>query len=131
MTTQPPPSRPRRRPFPGSGSGRDRAEAVDASAARQARSVTEALLRTKDVLSRELDRVAALDGTIREDGERLRGAREEHAGMGGTMRGARGVMRRLGRQDVRDAVILRCAIAFYWATVAYVLWSRIKVPFLP
>lgn len=97
----------------------------------QAMSITASLLRTKEMMAHELDRVAALDSTINEDGALLNDAKEEHLGMGGTMKGARGVMKRLGRQDVRDAMILRCAIVFYWFAVVYVLWSRIKIPFLP
>lgn len=102
-----------------------------ASATHQAMSITASLERTRGMMARELERVTALDSTINDDGALLSDAKDEHVGMGGTMRGARGVMRKLGRQDVRDAIILRCAIAFYWCAVAYVLWSRIKVPFLP
>lgn len=83
------------------------------------------------MMSAELDRVTTLNTTIDDDGNLLQDAKEEHAGMGGTMKGARSMMRKLGRQDVRDAIVLRCAIVFYWGVVAYVLWSRIKVPFLP
>mmetsp|Transcript_45888 Transcript_45888/g.97481 ORF Transcript_45888/g.97481 Transcript_45888/m.97481 type:complete len:141 (+) Transcript_45888:166-588(+) len=101
------------------------------SATHQAQSITASLLRTKNMMSQELDRATSLNTTINDDGAMLHDAREEHEGMGGTMLGARKVMGRLGRQDVRDAVVLRCAICFYWATVAYVLWTRIKVPFLP
>mmetsp|Transcript_1192 Transcript_1192/g.2209 ORF Transcript_1192/g.2209 Transcript_1192/m.2209 type:complete len:83 (+) Transcript_1192:254-502(+) len=82
-------------------------------------------------MSQELDRMSTLNTTIHDDGALLHDAKEEHEGMGGTMKGARKMMGRLGRQDVRDAIVLRCAIIFYWVVVAYVLWSRIKVPFLP
>lgn len=82
-------------------------------------------------MSAELDRVSSLNTAIEDDGAMLRNARDEHADMGGTMSGARRVMGRLGRQDVRDAVILRCAVAFYWTVVVYVLWTRFEVPFLP
>ena len=82
-------------------------------------------------MQQELDRVSTLSTTINDDGALLHSAREEHVGMGGTMKGARGMLRKLGRQDVRDAVILRCCVIFYWTVVAYVLWSRIKIPFLP
>mmetsp|Transcript_7699 Transcript_7699/g.16604 ORF Transcript_7699/g.16604 Transcript_7699/m.16604 type:complete len:129 (+) Transcript_7699:60-446(+) len=101
------------------------------SATQQAQSVTTSLLRTKNMMQQELERVSSLNTTINDDGALLNSTKEEHIGMGGTMKGARGVLRKLGRQDVRDAVILRCAIIFYWMVVAYVLWSRIKVPFLP
>jgi hypothetical protein len=75
--------------------------------------------------------VSHLSTTIDDDGALLSKSREEHVGMGGTMKGARGMLRKLGRQDVRDAFILRGAVVFYWVVVVYVLWSRIKVPFLP
>ncbi len=83
------------------------------------------------MMAQELERVANLNTTIRDDGALLQGAKEEHLGMEGTMKDARGVMKKLTRQDVRQAIILRCAIVFYWCVVAYVLWSRVKVPFLP
>mmetsp|Transcript_21095 Transcript_21095/g.47605 ORF Transcript_21095/g.47605 Transcript_21095/m.47605 type:complete len:123 (+) Transcript_21095:132-500(+) len=101
------------------------------SATHQAQSVTTSLRRTKDMLSQELDRVANLNTTIVDDGALLSETKDEHEGMGGTMKGAKSTMHKLGRQDIRDAFILRMAIVFYWACVAYVLWTRIKVPFLP
>lgn len=101
------------------------------SAAHQAQSVTTSLRRTKDMLSQELDRVANLNTTIVDDGALLSETKNEHEGMGGTMKGAKHTMHKLGRQDIRDAFILRMAIVFYWACVSYVLWTRIKIPFLP
>jgi len=101
------------------------------SATHQAQSVTRALLRTKEMMQQELERVSTLNTTINDDGALLLGAKEEHIGMGGTMKGAKGALNKLGRQDVRDAIFLRCALLFYWIVVVYVLWSRIKVPFLP
>lgn len=82
-------------------------------------------------MSAELERVSNLNTTINDDGDLLKNAKEEHADMGGTMKGAKKVMGKLGRQDVRDAIVLRCACVFYWGAVVYVLWTRIKVPFLP
>lgn len=101
------------------------------SATHQAQSITTSLLRTKNMMEQELNRVSTLNNTITDDGALLQTARDEHTDMGGTMKGARGLMKRLGRQDVRDAIILRCSIIFYWLVVMYVLWSRIKIPFLP
>ena len=101
------------------------------SATHQAQSVTTALLRTKDMMQQELERVSTLNTTINDDGALLHDAKEEHVGMGGTMKGAKGALGKLGRQDVRDAIVLRCALVFYWIVVVYVLWSRIKIPFLP
>ena len=101
------------------------------SATHQAQSITTSLLRTKNMMEQELNRVSTLNNTITDDGAMLQTARDEHTDMGGTMKGARGLMKRLGRQDVRDAIILRCSIIFYWLVVMYVLWSRIKIPFLP
>jgi hypothetical protein len=82
-------------------------------------------------MEQELSRVSSLSTTIEEDGTLLSDAKNEHVGMGGTMKGARGMLNKLKRQDVRDAFVLRGAVLFYWGVVAYVLWSRIKVPFLP
>ena len=101
------------------------------SATHQAQSITTSLLRTKNMMAQELNRVSTLNTTINDDGTLLNTAKDEHTNMGGTMKSTKGVMKRLGRQDVRDAVILRCAIIFYWLVVIYVLWTRIKIPFLP
>jgi hypothetical protein len=83
------------------------------------------------MMEQELSRVSSLSSTIQQDGVLLQDAKSEHVGMGGTMKGAKGILSKLKRQDVRDAVVLRAAVIFYWAVVGYVLWSRIKVPFLP
>lgn len=83
------------------------------------------------MMEQELNRVSSLSTTIAEDGNMLNDAKNEHVGMGGTMKGAKGMLGKLKRQDVRDAFILRGAVVFYWVVVAYVIWSRIKVPFLP
>jgi len=129
-----PPSRPqpkpRKRP---NDNGADRREQnqSSSSATHQAQSVTTTLLRTKEMMQQELERVSTLNTTINDDGALLHDAKEEHVGMGGTMKGAQGAMSKLGRQDIRDAIILRCALVFYWIVVVYVLWTRIKIPFLP
>ena len=101
------------------------------SSTHQAQSITTSLLRTKNMMAQELNRVSTLNTTINDDGTLLNTAKDEHTNMGGTMKSTKGVMKRLGRQDVRDAIILRCSIIFYWLVVIYVLWTRIKIPFLP
>lgn len=82
-------------------------------------------------MEQELSRVSSLSSAIQDDGALLDDAKSEHVGMGGTMKGARGMLNKLKRQDVRDAFVLRAAVIFYWVVVAYVLWTRIKLPFLP
>ena len=114
-------SRPRRRP----------AAPQNDSASRTAQSITSSLLNTKSMMEQELSRVSSLSSTIQEDGDLLKDAKSEHVGMGGTMKGAKGTLNKLKRQDLRDAFVLKVAVIFYWTVVAYVLWSRIKVPFLP
>ena len=101
------------------------------SATQAAQSVTASLLHTKSMMEQELSRVSNLSSTIEEDGALLTNAKNEHVGLGGTMKGARGTLNKLKRQDVRDAFVLRLAIIFYWMVVAYVLSTRIKIPFLP
>ena len=83
------------------------------------------------MMEQELSRVSSLSSAIQDDGALLDDAKSEHVGMGGTMKGARGMLNKLKRQDVRDAFVLRAAVIFYWVVVAYVLWTRIKLPFLP
>ncbi len=125
-----PQSKPRKRPNTNGGAAR-RDQNSSSSATHQAQSVTSTLLRTKEMMQQELERASTLNTTINDDGALLHGAKEEHVDMGGTMKGAQGAMRTLGRQDIRDAIILRCALVFYWIVVVYVLWTRIKIPFLP
>ena len=131
-----PPSRPQPKPRQRSNNNNNNAacreqNSSSSSATHQAQSVTSTLLRTKEMMQQELERVSSLNTTINDDGALLHDAKEEHVGMGGTMKGAKGALGKLGRQDVRDAIILRCALVFYWIVVVYVLWSRIKIPFLP
>ena len=101
------------------------------SATHQAQSITSTLLRTKNMMSQELSRVSTLNTTITDDGALLSSARTGHEQLGGTMQNSKGVMKKLSRQDVRDAFILKVAVMFYWFVVGYVIWSRIKIPFLP
>ena len=101
------------------------------SATHQAQSITSTLLRTKTMMEQELSRVTSLNTTISDDGALLSNAREGHEQLGGTMHSSKGVMKKLSRQDVRDAFILKMVVIFYWVVVGYVLWSRIKIPFLP
>lgn len=132
----PPSSRPqskaaRQRPKSNGAASRREQNSSSSSATHQAQSVTTTLLRTKEMMQQELERVSTLNTTINDDGALLNDAKEEHVGMGGTMKNAQGAMRKLKTQDIRDAIILRCALVFYWIVVVYVLWTRIKIPFLP
>mmetsp|Transcript_17130 Transcript_17130/g.23542 ORF Transcript_17130/g.23542 Transcript_17130/m.23542 type:complete len:162 (-) Transcript_17130:228-713(-) len=114
----------------GKGNAQKSSSSASLSTAQEARNITESLRHTKNMMSQELERVSNLHTVIEEDDKHLSEAKDDHMDMGGAVKGARGALRKLGRQDVQEAVILRCAVFFFYSVAFYVFWSRVRIPFL-
>lgn len=99
-------------------------------AAEDAKNITKSLLRTKTLLSQELDRVTSLNQTIDEDNSMLQKTSDDHMFLDNVVSGARKALRSLRSQDNRDSVILWSSAAFFYVVVLYVVWTRIRIPFL-
>jgi len=100
------------------------------NAAEEAKRITSSLLRTKKLMRQELERVSEVSKVIKDDEKILKETKTEHLGLGGITKGAKGALGKLKRQDMRDVVVLWLSLSFYGIVAVYVLWSRIRIPFL-
>eukprot|EP00568_Trieres_chinensis_P008302 CAMPEP_0183314990 /NCGR_PEP_ID=MMETSP0160_2-20130417/50308_1 /TAXON_ID=2839 ORGANISM="Odontella Sinensis, Strain Grunow 1884" /NCGR_SAMPLE_ID=MMETSP0160_2 /ASSEMBLY_ACC=CAM_ASM_000250 /LENGTH=116 /DNA_ID=CAMNT_0025480447 /DNA_START=93 /DNA_END=440 /DNA_ORIENTATION=+ len=66
----------------------------------QDRDVAESLRRTNAMMQQGLESVSGLRGAIDSDGKILRDANEDHQGMSGNVKGARGTLLRLRAQEM-------------------------------
>lgn len=51
-------------------------------------------------------------------------------GMKGGIKGAKGSLNRLKLKEKEDEIIFWASILFFYFVVLYVLWTRIRIPFL-
>lgn len=100
------------------------------SATEEAHTITSSLLRTKHLMEQNLERTHEASNVLQSDEHALREAREGQMDLGGTVKGAVGALRALKHQDIQERIYLMCAIGFYCCVVMYVIWTRIRIPFL-
>mmetsp|Transcript_22862 Transcript_22862/g.32728 ORF Transcript_22862/g.32728 Transcript_22862/m.32728 type:complete len:144 (-) Transcript_22862:87-518(-) len=100
------------------------------STADEARSITKSLRRTQNLLSQELHRVAHVSEAIDADGKLLGDTKETHLVMNDTVKGANAALRNLELQKRKETLVLTGSMVFFFLVVAYVLWTRIRIPFI-
>jgi hypothetical protein len=100
------------------------------SAAQDAKLITHSLQRTKQMMHQELNRLNAVAETIDKDGKILNQTKDEHLGMKGGIRGAKGSLGKLKLKEREDQIIFWSSVIFFYLVVLYVLWTRIRIPFL-
>jgi hypothetical protein len=100
------------------------------STADEARSITKSLRRTQALLSQELERVSHVSGAIDEDGKMLQKTKTHQHSMNDTVKGANSALRNLQLQQRKEHLILMTSVFFFFAVALYVLWTRIRIPFL-
>ena len=100
------------------------------SAAEEARSINESLLRTKQMMHSELGRMSHVKDAIQSDENALKNIQEDQMGMGGAVKGAKGALGQMSRQDREEAVVLTISIIIFSLSALYVVWTRIRIPFL-
>lgn len=98
--------------------------------AQEAHQITTSLLRTKHMLEQNLDATHGTSNALESDSQALKQAKEGQSEIVNSTKGAKGALRALKRQDVQERVVLVCAVGFYCLVVVYVLWTRIRIPFL-
>jgi hypothetical protein len=81
------------------------------------------------MMKQELERLSYVSSKIDKDGYLLRDATEEHRSLGSVVKGARRTLGVLQRQDLKETVVLWCAVSFFYLVVLFILWNRIGVPF--
>mmetsp|Transcript_5014 Transcript_5014/g.7066 ORF Transcript_5014/g.7066 Transcript_5014/m.7066 type:complete len:137 (-) Transcript_5014:91-501(-) len=100
------------------------------STADEARSIEMSLRRTNQMLHQELDRVSSIANAIDQDGRVLGDTKSHHKEMKDDIKGAKGALKGLEREKQKERRILIASIVFFYAVVAYVVWTRIRIPFL-
>ena len=109
---------------------KQRSKKSSQSQAQDAKSITKSLQRTKSMMKTELERVAHVSEAIDADGKTLQSTKEEHYGMKGTVKGAKGSLTMLQIQEKKESIVFWSAVSFFYMAVLYVLWTRIRIPFL-
>ncbi len=105
-------------------------ESTSASAAQEAKDITASLSRTKTMMQQELNRMSNVSESIDRDGNMLVKTKEEHFEMKGGIKGAKGSVAKLRLKENEDEIVFWASVTFFYLVVLYVLWSRIRIPFL-
>jgi len=100
------------------------------STADEARSIEMSLRRTNQLLHQELDRVSSISHAIDQDGRVLGETKSHHKEMKDDIKGAKGALRGLEREKQKERRVLMASVVFFYMVVAYVVWTRIRIPFL-
>jgi hypothetical protein len=101
-----------------------------ATAAQEAREITSSLRRTKTMMQQELSRISNVSESINQDGITLNETKGQHMGMKGGIKSAGGSLNRLKLKEKEDEIIFWASVVFFYIAVLYVLWTRIRIPFL-
>jgi hypothetical protein len=100
------------------------------STADEARSITKSLRRTQALLSQELNRISHVSEAIEGDGKLLEKTKTHQHTMNDTVKGANAALSNLQLQQRKEKLVLMGATFFFYAIALYVLWTRIRIPFL-
>ena len=100
------------------------------SAAEEARAINQSLLRTKSMMHSELGRLSHASETIQSDENALKTIKEDQMGLDGAVKGSKGALGQMSRQDREDMIVLSFAIAFFVLSALYVVWCRVRIPFI-
>ena len=96
----------------------------------EARSITTSLKRTQTLLQMELERVSHVTDAIDHDGQLLSQTKSHQRQMTSTVKGATAALRNLQLQQRKEQIVLMTSIVFFYTVVFYVIWTRIRIPFL-
>jgi len=88
------------------------------------------LQRTKNMMKSEMDRVAQVSNAIQADTVTIKSTKDQHLGMNDSVKGAKGSLGLLKRQDMEETIIFGISIIFFVLSFLYVMWTRIRIPFL-
>ena len=108
----------------------DSADATKATAIQEAKEITSSLRRTKAMMQQELSRMSNVSESIDHDGKMLKKTKDEHLGLKGGIQGAKGSFMRLKLKEKEDEIVFWASVVFFYLVVLYVLWTRIRIPFL-
>jgi ABC-type transporter Mla subunit MlaD len=100
------------------------------STTEEARSITQSLRRTQALLAQELERVSHVTDVIDQDGQLLERTAAHHHQLKSTVQDAGSALRTLKYQKRKAAIIWWTSITVYTMVVLYILFARLRIPFL-
>ena len=92
-----------------------------------ARAAAASLRRTRDLLERGLDQVAAAAEAIDEDSSLFSGVLGKHSKIGGAVKRAGRAIRSIKTQEDRDLASMVASFLIFYLVVLYVIWRRLPL----
>ena len=92
--------------------------------------VADAYSRINAMMRHGLETLSEVSTAIDDDGKSLRHAKDNQMITGGTVKASRSALWTLRSQEMRETVVLWCAIAFFYSVALFVMWTRVRIPFL-
>lgn len=97
----------------------------DADLLAQARDANASLLRTRDVMARELERVSKVSEVLSHDTEMLRGVGKDYEAVSETMDASSSVLNRMQLRERLDKYMVYIGLGFFLLVVLYILKRRL------
>lgn len=92
--------------------------------------VNSSLLRTRSMLTSELDRINSVNSTFNNDKKAIQRVAEDYNSLENISDNARRVLRSLENKEVKENLVLGGATLFYMFCLVYVVWTRFWIPFI-
>ena len=92
-----------------------------------ARAAAASLRRTRDLLARGLDQVAAAAEAIEEDSSLFSGVLGKHSKIGGAVKRAGKAIRSIKTQEDRDLASMVASVCVFYLVVFYIIWRRLPL----
>jgi Sec20 len=97
----------------------------------QSKDANESLVRTRDLLVKELSRVNDVNAVLLADSEKLRDVGGEYTAYDSTLKTSRGLLKNMQRREATDRILVGFGVAFFLFVVAYILKRRLMPLFSP
>mmetsp|Transcript_22616 Transcript_22616/g.37408 ORF Transcript_22616/g.37408 Transcript_22616/m.37408 type:complete len:118 (+) Transcript_22616:93-446(+) len=94
-----------------------------------ARSIAKSLLRTRALISQELERTSHVSEAIEADGKLLDKTKIHQHTMNDTVKDANAALSNLQLQQRKERYVFIGSVSLFFAVALYVLWTRIRIPY--
>ena len=106
-----------------------KANAAKPDVAAQSQAATDSMRRTRNLLVRELTRVAEASAVLKDDSERLKDVGGEYASYAHTLGASRKILLNMQRRERTDELFMYLGLAFFICVVAFIVQRRL-MPFV-
>jgi protein transport protein SEC20 len=97
----------------------------------QSRDANESLVRTRDLMVKELSRVNEVNAVLLADSEKLRDVGGEYTTYDSALKTSRGMLKTMQRRENTDRMLIGFGLLFFLLVVAYILKRRLLPFFSP